>query len=79
MSKENKVYFFGQLKDITKIEAITIKDVSDTDELLREVKTIYPDLEKIKFFVAVNKKMIQENTKIESGQIIACMPPFSGG
>ncbi|MEY3946606.1 MAG: hypothetical protein RJB03_1312, partial [Bacteroidota bacterium] len=53
--------------------------VADTDQLMTQLKEKYPALATATFMVAVNNRMITENTVIEPGSKIAIMPPFSGG
>ena len=74
-----EILFFGSLIDATTDSRIDLELFSDTDELLLKLIQLYPALRAGKYFVAVNQKMIQENTKLNSGDTVALMPPFSGG
>ena len=51
----------------------------DSDELLKALNTAYPFLEDLKFSMAVDKQLIQENTPLKGNEEIALLPPFSGG
>ncbi len=51
----------------------------DSDELLKALHTAYPFLENLKFTLAVDKQLVQENTPLKGSEEIALLPPFSGG
>jgi len=74
-----EVLFFGQLTDLTGVTTLSCDHVSNTDQLLAQLKEKYPSLANATFMVAVNNHMITRNTVIEPGSKIAIMPPFSGG
>jgi molybdopterin synthase sulfur carrier subunit len=74
-----EVMFFGQLTDITGSSKISVEDVADTDSLKQKLFQQYPSLSAAKFRVAVDNKIISDNTSIGQGSKIAFMPPFSGG
>jgi molybdopterin synthase sulfur carrier subunit len=74
-----EVLFFGQLTDLTGVTTLSCDHVADTDQLMTQLKEKYPALATATFMVAVNNRMITENTVIEPGSKIAIMPPFSGG
>jgi molybdopterin synthase sulfur carrier subunit len=74
-----EVLFFGQLTDLTGVTSLSCDHVADTDQLMTQLKEKYPALATATFMVAVNNRMITENTVIEPGSKIAIMPPFSGG
>ena len=73
------VLIFGQLKEITGTGAMVIEDVSDTDQLVNQMKTQYPKLSDSKFVISVDKKIINQNVELNGGSTIALLPPFSGG
>ena len=73
------IIIFGQLTDITGEQNLVVSDVKDTDQLVSKLKTMYPAIASAKFIMAVNKKVISENTILESNSTIALLPPFSGG
>lgn len=51
----------------------------DSDELLKALNKEYPVLQQLKFSLAVNKQMVQENIRLKGNEEIALLPPFSGG
>ncbi len=70
---------FGQITDITGKDALKIPDVKNTDELNQFLADAWPQLQSIKYSIAVNKKVVQENTHLHDGDTVAILPPFSGG
>jgi molybdopterin converting factor small subunit len=76
---EIQVMVFGQLTDITGSGLIGVKNVTDSNSLLLSLEEKYPKLADIKFAIAVDKKVITENTILNQASSVVLMPPFSGG
>ena len=74
-----KIILFGQLTDITGSDTIAVNNISDTDGLVMEINKLYPAMSGVKYIIAVDKKLIQENTVIGETSNVALLPPFSGG
>lgn len=74
-----KVYFFGSLVDVTVKSEQDFSGIADTDSLNTALVKMYPALSAKKYFMAVNQKMIQTNQVLINGDVVALMPPFSGG
>ena len=72
------IIVFGQLADVTGT-SLSFEDVPDTNTLVKELHKLYPVLANTKYVVAVNKKMVNENTLLTESSIVALLPPFSGG
>lgn len=70
---------FGQLIDITGQNSLQMKDVTDTDALKAKLLEKYPKLAQSKFLMAVNMEVIRGNAKLNAGDVVALLPPFSGG
>ena len=70
---------FGQVADITGKDVLKIPDVKNTNELNEFLFRAWPQLQSIKYSIAVNKKMIQENVALHNNDTVAILPPFSGG
>ena len=70
---------FGQVADITGKDALKIPDVRNTNELNGFLAKAWPQLQSIKYSIAVNKKIIQENTELNQDDTVAILPAFSGG
>jgi molybdopterin converting factor small subunit len=73
-----KIQLYGQLKQITGASEI-ISEASDTDGLMKEVASRFPQFENLGCLVAVDRNIVQTNTPIKAGQELALLPPYSGG
>lgn len=73
------IIVFGQIVDITGINSLSVENVSDTDELVKQLTDAYPALKNSKYAIAVDKKIVKENTALTTNNTIALLPPFSGG
>lgn len=74
-----KVLIFGQLTDITGLSELHFNDVLDRDELIEKINQKYPRLADSKYAIAVDNKVICQNTQFADNSVIALLPPFSGG
>ncbi len=74
-----KIILFGQLADITGNSTLEVEDVADTHALQQKIQTCFPVLANTKYRVAVDKKMVTENTLLSNQSTVALLPPFSGG
>lgn len=70
---------FGQLTDITGSDTIFIADVRDTEALVRKMNKLYPLMNGAKYVIAVDKKIVSINTRVDESSNVALLPPFSGG
>jgi molybdopterin synthase sulfur carrier subunit len=73
------ILIFGQLTDIIGVSKLTLKDISTSDELMGILVQRYPALAHVKYVVALDKKVINENTQLLDDSTVALLPPFSGG
>ena len=73
------VLVFGQIAEIVNTEKLILQNVKDTNELIEQLKKEYPLLQKLAFSIADNKKIIQSNTILNHEDVVAILPPFSGG
>lgn len=75
-----KVLFFGVLSEVMRAADHVVTDnVVDTQELFTYMATLQPALLNYKFKIAVNKQLINGDVKLNDGDEIAFLPPFSGG
>ncbi|WPO81552.1 MoaD/ThiS family protein [Chryseobacterium sp. JJR-5R] len=74
---EIKIIAFGRIAEITGKEFIIT--APDTDTLKQQLATQFPQLSGMKYAVAVNKKMTDGNTQLNTNDTVALMPPYSGG
>lgn len=74
-----KLILFGQLAEVTGKQHMQIDEIQDTDSLIHKLKTDFPKLQNFKFLISVDRKIIKENTKLQTGTEVALLPPFAGG
>ena len=74
-----KIILFGQLCEIAGGDSLLLKDVADTNALQELLKQQYPVLAASKYLIAVDRQVVQENTRLQENHIVALLPPFSGG
>ena len=72
------VIIFGQLTDIAG-SSLALENIADTNSLVKKLHILYPALADSKYAIAVNKKVVNENTTLTENSIVALLPPFSGG
>lgn len=70
---------FGQLADIIGSDELQMQDISDTGSLREKLVSEFPELGNYPFVVAVGKKVVNGNQKINTGDEVALLPPFAGG
>ena len=66
-----KIILFGKLADIAG-GSVSVDTVADTDSLINALHKDHPGLANTKYVIA-------ENTTLNKNNIIALLPPFSGG
>ncbi len=76
---EIEIISFGSISEFIESQRIMVEGISDTDALITFLQEKFPELQRIKYKLALNKKLVQHNTKIGNQDTIAIMPPFSGG
>ena len=70
---------FGKIAEIIGSAPLTFPHVSSTNELKEFLNVKFPELKKVKYAIALNKKLITTDAAIEVSANIALLPPFSGG
>lgn len=73
-----EVLFFGELTDLTGLNQKKY-DAIDTEQLLKLVLGEYPDLEHKNFQIALNQQLLKEKKELKANDVLALLPPFSGG
>lgn len=72
------IIIFGQLAEITG-NSLVLENINDTVELVESLHRQFPALAATKYKIAVNRKLVNENTLLEKNCEVALLPPFSGG
>ncbi len=73
------VMIFGQLTDLTGANLLEFENINNTNQLVDKLTAAYPSLASAKYALAVDKKIVKENTVLQNNSTIALLPPFSGG
>ena len=73
-----QILLFGQLADIVG-GSISLDGINDTDGLKKILHKTYPALVDLKYVIAVDKKIITSNQPLSENNVVALLPPFSGG
>ena len=73
------IIVFGPLTEIIGSEKLSVSDIPDTENLTDHLVKTYPALSGAKYVLAVDKKIIKENTQLKNDSSVALLPPFSGG
>jgi molybdopterin converting factor small subunit len=73
-----KVISFGQLTDISGSAEFLI-EAQDSEQLKLVLADRYPALKDRKYALAINKQLITSKTTLKENDVVALLPPFSGG
>jgi sulfur-carrier protein len=79
MADEINIMLFGQLAQLAGKDCIVLSGINDTLQLREEINALFPALGQIDYAIAVEKKIMHENTVVKDGNVVALLPPFSGG
>ncbi len=74
-----KILSFGMLNGILPAEITIQNEEIDLESFQNLLKENHPLLAKYDFTVAVNHAIVNQNVALNNGDVIALMPPFSGG
>jgi len=70
---------FGVVAEKTGTGNLTIPFVDNTDELYFLLLEKHPQLDGVKFAIAVNRQIVHQSTSLNQNDEVALLPPFSGG
>lgn len=73
------IKIFGQLAEIVGSNELQLQEVADTNNVREKLISDFPNLASFPFVIAVNKKIANQNEKINAGDMVALLPPFAGG
>ncbi|MCX2452271.1 MoaD/ThiS family protein [Pedobacter gandavensis] len=76
---EIEIISFGKISEFIPRQKIDITGISDTDTLKVHLEKAFPQISTMKYKLALNEKLVQNNTLISGNEVVAIMPPFSGG
>ncbi len=70
---------FGQIAEIAGNSEWKSEGIESTDNLRLHLETDFPLLKSVKYSVAVNRRLVHGNEKLNDNDTVALLPPFSGG
>lgn len=73
------IQLFGQFKEMAGSSTLQVEGAADTDALRRKLETMFPELQRIPYLIAVDKDVATGNTVLQPAAVIALLPPYSGG
>jgi len=73
-----KVLYFGPAREITGTDSEEFV-AADTSSLRSMVLNKYPRMAALPFLLALNSRMLKEETFLKDNDIVAILPPFEGG
>lgn len=76
---EIKTLLFGKISDLTGHQEILLHGVENTRDIRNRMEEMYPDLRGMNYMMAVDKKLISGDVKLQNDSEVALLPPFSGG
>ncbi|MDZ4073078.1 MAG: MoaD/ThiS family protein [Sediminibacterium sp.] len=74
-----KILFFGQLVEVVGAKELSIEGSTDIYALTSSLHQQFPLLAQAKYVIAVDQEIISDNRNLQEHNIVAFMPPFSGG
>lgn len=79
MSNRIHIKAFGMVAEKMGQVSMDLENPGTTEALKNQLFDQFPVLKSMKFSLAVNKKMVLEDSELVSGAEVALLPPFSGG
>lgn len=74
-----RVKLFGPFAEPFPEKEITLSDPTTTTQLEESLKAMHPVFREHAYRIAVNRRMVDQDTPIKSTDELALLPPFSGG
>ncbi|GGG74907.1 hypothetical protein GCM10007415_03060 [Parapedobacter pyrenivorans] len=72
-----KILTFGSLTEV--LEREFYAEAPDTSRLVALLTSKHAALDGRKFLIAINDTIVKENTMFKANDVVALMPPYSGG
>lgn len=74
-----QILFFGILAEKAGTSSIEFENINNTNLLINKINKQINGLTKLNFTISLNQQIIHTNKKLKDGDIVALLPPFSGG
>lgn len=73
------ILLFGQMTEAAGTNKVQIPNPGDLEGVKQALFSLFPELEKHLFKIAVNQELVSGNPAIGADDEIAFLPPFAGG
>lgn len=75
------VLLFGQIAEIISKSEIKVEvsQINNTQMLKNKLQLDFPELKNVSYSIAVNQQLINTTVSINTGDVVALLPPFAGG
>jgi|JI10StandDraft_1071094.scaffolds.fasta_scaffold575823_2 molybdopterin synthase sulfur carrier subunit len=74
-----KLQSHGRINEWIKVSSLEIPDNINTLSLREYLNIEFPNLSTINYKIAVNHEIVNNSKNVTEGDLIALLPPFSGG
>jgi molybdopterin converting factor small subunit len=74
-----RIKAFGMIAEKIGADSFEMENPESSEVLKKKLLEKFPELEVMKFSVAVDRKIIQSDVLLSVGAEVALLPPFSGG
>ncbi len=74
-----QVLFFASIRELVKFNSIEVNNCLSISELKSRLIHDFPGIEQLSFAIALNNQIQQGDMPLNDGDIVALLPPFSGG
>lgn len=76
---EIQIIAFGKISDFLSNQTLEISNITNTKELKIYLEKRFPALSGMKYILVLNKNLVQTDVDLNDRDMVALMPPFSGG
>lgn len=74
-----EVISFGKIMEIIGRQILHVDQVRTVDEFRTYLEHQFPPLREMPYQLALNQEMVKTDHQLKNNDVIAVMPPFSGG
>lgn len=73
-----EVLLFGSIAEKAGTDRVQV-EARTTNELIRSIKERIPDLEHMRYALAVDRRIVKDDRPLSGNEELALLPPFAGG
>ena len=74
-----RILLFGKIKELIPVDEYELTHGQTVKDLKNELEKLFTPIQSIPYTIAVNHTLVDDETPINENDLIAIMPPFSGG